>query len=62
MPHMKAFIKMAYSRMFFPTGEGDYQSSRASHSDQLGLTIEDLDEFTAIGVRVGENGEVLQSH
>ena len=60
--NMKAFAKMLYSRMFFPNGDGDYQSSRGLHNDLLGLTVEDLDEFTAIGVRMGENGEVSQSH
>ena len=60
--NMKAFTKMLYSRMFFPNGDGDYQSSRGLHNDTLGLTVEDLDEFTAIGVRMGENGEVTQSH
>ncbi|MCJ1359773.1 MAG: hypothetical protein MMC33_009776 [Icmadophila ericetorum] len=60
--NMKAFTKMLYRRMFFPNGDGDYQSSRGLHNDLLGLTVEDLDEFTAIGVRMGENGEVSQSH
>ncbi len=60
--NMKAFTEMLYSRMFFPNGEGDYQSSRGLHNNLLGLTVEDLDEFTAIGVRMGENGEVSQSH
>ncbi|KAL8703224.1 MAG: hypothetical protein Q9201_003582 [Fulgogasparrea decipioides] len=59
---MKAFPKMLYSRMFFPTGDGDYQSSLGLHNDLLGLPAEDLDEFTAIGVRIGENGELSQSH
>ncbi|KAK9315531.1 hypothetical protein V1524DRAFT_460647 [Lipomyces starkeyi] len=54
----KVFTKMLYSRMFFPTGDGDYQSSRGLHNDLLGPTVEDLDEFTAIAVRMGENGEV----
>jgi len=60
--NMKAFTEMLYSRMFCPNGEGDYQSSWGLHNNLLGLTVEDLDEFTAIGVRMGENGEVSQSH
>ncbi len=59
---MKAFPKMLYSRMFVANGDGDYQSSRGLHNDLLGLTVEELDESTAIGVRMGENGEVSQSH
>ncbi|MCJ1476707.1 hypothetical protein MMC13_005375 [Lambiella insularis] len=60
--NFKAFPKMLYSRMFFPNGDGDYQSRRALHNDLLGLPVEDLDEFTAIGVRMGENGDVAQDH
>ncbi|MCJ1384558.1 hypothetical protein MMC17_007675 [Xylographa soralifera] len=60
--NMKAFTKMLYSRMFFPNGDGDYQSSRGLQNDLLGLAVEDLDEFTAIGVRMGEHGEISQSH
>ena len=57
-----AFTKMLYSRMFFPNGGGDIQSSRGLHNEQLGLPIEELDQWTAIGVRMGENGEVVTSH
>lgn len=60
--NMNAFTKMLYSRIFFPNDDGDYQSTRGLHNDLLGLTVEDLHEFTAIGVRMGENGEVAQSH
>lgn len=59
---MKAFPKMLYSRMFFANGDGDYQSSGGLHNDLLGLTVEELDESTAIGVHMGENDEVSQSH
>ena len=59
--NMKAVMKMLYSHLFLPTGDGDYKSSRGLHNDLLGLTVEDFDEFTAIGVRMGSNGEVPQS-
>ncbi|KAL2127569.1 hypothetical protein VTI74DRAFT_10543 [Chaetomium olivicolor] len=58
----RAFTKMLYSRMFFPNGDGDYQSRRALHNDVLGLPAEDLDLSTSIGVRMGENGEVTRAH
>jgi hypothetical protein len=48
--------------MFFPTADGDYQSRRKVHNDLLGLPVEDLDEYTAIAVRMGENDEVVQTH
>ncbi|KAL3473822.1 hypothetical protein BJX99DRAFT_232713 [Aspergillus californicus] len=58
----KAFTKMLYSRMFFPTGDGDYQSRRGLHNDLLGLPVEDLDEATAVAIRMGDSGEVPFSH
>lgn len=60
--NMDAFAKMLYSRMFLPNGDGDYQSSRGLHNELLGLDVEILDEFTAIGIRMAENGELSQSH
>jgi hypothetical protein len=56
------FTKMLYSRMFFPTGDGDYQSRLTLDNDLLGLPVEDLDEATAVGIRMGEKGEVPFSH
>ncbi len=53
-----AFTKQLYSRMFFNNGDGDYESRRGLDNKTLGLPAEDLDEYTAIGVRMGENGEV----
>jgi hypothetical protein len=48
--------------MFFDNGDGDYQSKRGLDNEILGLPVEDLDEATAVGVRMGENDEVVQSH
>ncbi|KAK4122071.1 NAD(P)-binding protein [Parathielavia appendiculata] len=60
--NFKAFTKMLYSRMFFPNGDGDYQSRRGLHNDVLGLPEEDLDAATSIGVRMGVNDEVTRTH
>lgn len=57
-----AFTKMLYSRMFSPHGDSDYESGRVLHNDVLGLPAEDLDACTAVGVRMGENGEVAHAH
>lgn len=54
------FTKMLYSRMFFPTGDGDYESRL--NNNLLSLPAEDLDEATAVGIGMGENGEVPFSH
>ncbi|KAJ5370960.1 NAD(P)-binding protein [Penicillium cataractarum] len=56
------FPRMLYSRMFFPTADGDYQSRLELHNDLLGLPIEDLDEFTAIAMKMGMNYEVVKGH
>ncbi|BDD60909.1 hypothetical protein MAP00_005998 [Monascus purpureus] len=49
---MAAFTKMMYSRVFFTNGDGDYQSRRELHNGLPGLSIEDLDDSTAIAVRM----------
>jgi hypothetical protein len=54
----KGWMKMGYSRMFFDNGDGDYEKSRGLDSAVLGLSEEDLDEATKVGIRTGENGEV----
>jgi hypothetical protein len=51
------WMKMGYSRMFFDNGDGDYETSRGLHNDVLGLKKEDIDPNTAIGIRLGVNGE-----
>jgi len=54
----RGWAKMGYSRMFFPNGDGDYETSRGLHNDVLGLTGEDLDEVTKEGIRLGETGAI----
>jgi hypothetical protein len=50
-----AFGKCLYSRMFFPTGEGDF--TRKLNNDFLGLkTDEDLDEATKAAVELQKTG------
>ncbi|KAJ4363461.1 hypothetical protein N0V83_009755 [Neocucurbitaria cava] len=56
--HAEGWMKMGYSRMFFDNGDGDYETSRGLHNDLLGLPSENLDEYTAIGIRMGERGEI----
>ncbi|KAJ5577652.1 NAD(P)-binding protein [Penicillium hispanicum] len=57
-----AFTKMLYSRMFFPSADGDYQSRRELDNEALGLPVEDFDAATAVAVQMGEKGEVAHSH
>ncbi|KAL4778868.1 hypothetical protein BJX76DRAFT_365873 [Aspergillus varians] len=58
----KVFTKMLYSRMFFANGDGDYESRRGLDNEALGLPVEDLDEATKEGIRMGKTGEVPFSH
>lgn len=52
---MTGFGKLLYTRVFFPNGDGDYESSEGLHNHLLGLPEEDLDEATKLGVYIGEN-------
>ena len=58
----QGFTKMLYARMYFPDGGGDFESSTKLDNEVLGLPVENLDEFTAVAVRMGENEEVALSH
>ncbi|KAI1384553.1 uncharacterized protein F4822DRAFT_415557 [Hypoxylon trugodes] len=58
----KPFVKVLYSRIFFPNGGGDYQSKRGLDNTILNLPVEDLDEATAIGIQMGMSGDVPFSH
>lgn len=54
------FTKMLYSRMFYTQGSVEYPQD--VDNGFLGLPVEDLDEATAVAVRMGENGEVTDHH
>ncbi len=47
------FAKLLYCRMFYPTGEGNYESKGLLHNKTLGLPNDDLDEYTKLAVRLG---------
>lgn len=55
------FPKRLYSRIFFPNGDGALLGSEL-HNELLGLPVEDLDKYTAVAVRMGENDEVVNDH
>lgn len=50
------FAKAMYSRIFFPTGDGDFESSRGLDNELIGLPKEDLDEATKRAVEMVESG------
>ncbi len=50
------FAKMMYSRVFFQSGEGDYEGRRGVVNGVLGLPEESLDEATKTAVEMVESG------
>ncbi|KAI9742767.1 MAG: hypothetical protein M1818_003496 [Claussenomyces sp. TS43310] len=51
-----AFAKTLYSRIFFPNGDGDFESSRGLANSLIGLPEDDLDEATKRTVEMVESG------
>lgn len=49
------FARAMYSRIFFPQGDGDYESMHGLANEKLGLPKEDLDEMTKRAVEMAEN-------
>lgn len=48
--------RVMYSRTFFPSGDGDFESSRVLDNDKLGLEKEDLDVATDEAVKLVQSG------
>ena len=46
------FVKMMYSRVFYPDGSGNYESKNGVQNDILGLPKEDFDEYTKIALQM----------
>lgn len=53
---LKGFVRFMYTRMFFPSGGGDYESGKGLQNAILGLPKEDLDEATKQGIQRGLEG------
>ncbi|EXJ67287.1 uncharacterized protein A1O5_09300 [Cladophialophora psammophila CBS 110553] len=50
------FVKLLYARVFYPNGDGDYESKYGLHNDILGLPQEDFDEATKRAVDLANRG------
>ena len=48
------FVKVLYTRVFFPDGTGNVEKSQGLHNDALGLPKEDLDEYTKLAIKRAE--------
>lgn len=52
------FVRLLYTRVFYPNGGGDYETSKGLQNEILGLPEEDLDEATREAIRLALNGEL----
>lgn len=50
------FARLLYSRVFYPNGGGDFESSKGLENEMLGLPKEDLDESTKVALKMAEEG------
>ena len=50
------YLKLIYSKMFFPESSGNFGASRGLDNGALGLPKENLDDFTKIAVQRAEKG------
>ena len=53
---MLGFPKALYARIFYPNGDGDFESSKVLANGELGLPKEEIDEATRRAVNMVESG------
>jgi NmrA-like family len=56
MGSREGFAKAMYSRVFYPNGDGDFESSKGISNELLGLPKEDMDASTKTAVEMVESG------
>ena len=56
------FARLLYTRMFYPDGSGDFETSKGLHNDILGLPKEDIDEYTKVALQMAEEKGGLAEH
>ncbi|TDZ36097.1 hypothetical protein C8035_v007978 [Colletotrichum spinosum] len=52
------FSKMMYTRIFYPSGDGDFESKYGLANEAIGLPQDDLDAATTEGIRMALSGEL----
>ena len=50
------FGQMMYTRVFYPNGDGAFETRKGLQNQALGLTHEDLDHYTEIAVEMAKEG------
>lgn len=53
------FIRVLYTRVFYPNGDGDFETKRGLQNEILGLPMEDLDESTRGALKRAEENRGL---
>ena len=48
------FARLLYTRIFYPDGSCDYETSEGLHNDILGLPKEDIDDYTKVALQMAE--------
>ncbi len=56
--HRVGFAQQLYSRVFFPSDPGNYESIRGLDNDLLGLPKEDIDEASRASIQMVENKQL----
>lgn len=54
--NMEGFVRLLYSRVFYPDESGNHEANQGLHNDLLGLPKEDIDERTKIAIERAEKG------
>lgn len=49
------FVKLMYTRVFFPDGSGNFEQSKGTANELLELPKEDLDEATKAAIEMQKN-------
>ena len=56
------FARLLYTRVFYPDGSGDFETSKRLHNDILRLPKENIDEYTKVALRMAEEKGPLGEH
>ena len=48
------FATLLYSRVFYPNGDGDFETSKGLQNEVLGLPKEEIDESTKVALKMAE--------
>ncbi len=56
------FARLLYTRVFYPDGSGDFETSKGLQNNILGLPKEDIDEYTKVALQMAEEEDGLGEH